>query len=901
MVTMIRGGLITLIYSKSLRLDATATKDASAATLISTDIQSIVTGCTNIHEFWAAPIEVALAIYLLKCRIGVACAAPVVIAIMSALGSARIATLVHRRQKQWLQAVQNRTTATATLLTKIRGLRMLGQLSHIAKRIQHLREQEIVKAKAFLRVDALKNVCASTSTLLAPVATLLIFAFLVSDPLDGGFTSPTAFYALNLIALMSSPLALLLNTLPDFAASLACFERIQNFLEREERQDYRLAPEIGSAVGTTGLPGESVELLVVSPNKKVNTLSEHAYTATIDGGCFGYDTEERAILKDVNVHVVPGSFTVVKGPVGSGKSTLLKAFLAETRCFKGFVQLRVSSPAYCSQEVWLRNQTLRENILGNQQYNERFYNDVIFAVGLESDLAALSLGDRTVIGADTSSLSGGQARRVALARAVYARRPLLLLDDCLNGLDNTTRAKVMHRLFSRTGLLRKLGGTVIATSSTDEYNSEPDLFILLDQHGRTQSHPIPKTPADHELSNLMEQPWRMNGVQMLDPSDESCQNAGAEACPGQTTTVSPATDDRGQTDSKATDANSRVWRFYLGSMGWHHCATYLVLNALYVTCTRFSQVWVGEWVNASQERPGNHTNAVYGGSYAAIQIAAVLFFATVLLFIFQVMVPRSAQKLHWILLQTTVQARQQHHDETDTGVTLNRFSQDLTLVDIDLPSHAIEFVIDIFLCIGQAVIVALGIKYMAALLPAIVAVVYPIQRYYLRTSRQVRLLDLEAKSPLFSNILETASGLETIRAFGWSDRFTEHHHFLLDQSQRPFYALFCIQRWLGVVLALMVAVVAVCLVAFATQFRDLTTGNAIGVALLNVFSFSQTLMLLITAYTSLEMALGAIVRIKKYVADVKPEDDPSQELLDALPEPIEATAIDLDNITISYG
>jgi ABC-type multidrug transport system fused ATPase/permease subunit len=336
-------------------------------------------------------------------------------------------------------------------------------------------------------------------------------------------------------------------------------------------------------------------------------------------------------------------------------------------------------------------------------------------------------------------------------------------------------------------------------------------------------------------------------------------------------------------------------------MGWHHCAIYLVLNASYATCTRFSQVWVGEWVNASQESPGYHTNALYGGSYAAIQISAVLFFAAILLFIFQVMVPRSAQKLHWILLQTTVQATQQHHDETDTGVTLNRFSQDLTLVDIDLPDHAIEFVIDIFLCIGQAIIVVLGIKYMAALLPVIVAVVYPIQRYYLRTSRQVRLLDLEAKSPLFSNILETSSGLETIRAFGWSNRFTEHHHSLLDRSQRPFYALFCIQRWLGVVLALMVAAVAVCLVVFATQFRDLTTGNAIGVALLNVFSFSQTLTLLITAYTSLEMALGAIVRIKNYVAEVKPEDDPSQDLLDALPGHIEATEIDFKNITILYG
>jgi len=84
-----------------------------------------------------------------------------------------------------------------------------------------------------------------------------------------------------------------------------------------------------------------------------------------------------------------------------------------------------------------------------------------------------------------------------------------------------------------------------------------------------------------------------------------------------------------------------------------------------------------------------------------------------------------------------------------------------------------------------------------------------LQKFYLRTSRQMRLLDLEAKSPLYSHFIETLSGLTTIRAFGWTEIFREQNLALLDTSQKPYYLLFCIQRWLGLVHDLLVTALAV--------------------------------------------------------------------------------------------
>lgn len=241
---------------------------------------------------------------------------------------------------------------------------------------------------------------------------------------------------------------------------------------------------------------------------------------------------------------------------------------------------------------------------------------------------------------------------------------------------------------------------------------------------------------------------------------------------------------------------------------------------------------------------------------------------------FQIMVPRSARKLHQEQLQTTIHATHSFLNRTDPGMILNRFSQDMTLVDIELPSYAVQSFFYVFSCLAQGILVATGIKYMAALLPGILAVVYVLQKFYLRTSRQLRHLELEAKSPLYSHMLETCSGLLTIRAFGWERRFLESNLSLVNASQRPLYALYCVQRWLNLVLVLVVAALATLLVAFGTQLRDETSSSAMGVALVNVVNFAQTLANLITAWTSLETALGAIGRIKGFTTDVKHEDGP---------------------------
>lgn len=165
---------------------------------------------------------------------------------------------------------------------------------------------------------------------------------------------------------------------------------------------------------------------------------------------------------------------------------------------------------------------------------------------------------------------------------------------------------------------------------------------------------------------------------------------------------------------------------------------------------------------------------------------------------------------------------------------------------------------------------------MAITVPVLLLVVYFIQDIYLKTSRQLRFMDLEAKSPVYSHFLETLDGLPIIRAFGWQESAIKAHLVRLDASQRPYYLLFCIQRWLSLVMDLLVAGMAVTVVALAVELRSSTTAGLLGVALNNVLTFNSTLSNLITEWTSLETSLGAISRVRSFESTTISEQLPEE-------------------------
>ncbi|KAK2669796.1 AAA ATPase domain [Fusarium oxysporum f. sp. vasinfectum] len=209
---------------------------------------------------------------------------------------------------------------------------------------------------------------------------------------------------------------------------------------------------------------------------------------------------------------------------------------------------------------------------------------------------------------------------------------------------------------------------------------------------------------------------------------------------------------------------------------------------------------------------------------------------------------------------------------TDIGVLMNHFSEDMQLFDMTLPLAALNTTAFAAISIVQLVVICISGHWFAATIPACILAIYLIQRFYLRVSRQVRVLDIELRAPLYRQFLESVRGLVTIRCLRWQESFTIKHNVLLDDSQRAVYMLFCIQRWLSLVLDLLVAGMAILLAVFAVILTKSMSAGAVGLAISNITTFNSNLAFVVQAWTKLEISLGALVRTRAFMRETPIEE-----------------------------
>ncbi|KAF8561375.1 hypothetical protein P879_07964 [Paragonimus westermani] len=189
------------------------------------------------------------------------------------------------------------------------------------------------------------------------------------------------------------------------------------------------------------------------------------------------------------------------GSVGSGKSSLLHALLGDMERLNGCVNVK-GSVAYVSQQPWIFNATLRDNILFLKPYEPVRYEKVIKACGLTPDLQILPNGDATEIGDKGINLSGGQKQRVSLARACYADADVYLLDDPLSAVDAHVGMHLLNEVFSRsTGILASK--TCILTTHSPKALPFSDRVVLL-VDGQISEHGTYRQLLQSRTSQLTE-------------------------------------------------------------------------------------------------------------------------------------------------------------------------------------------------------------------------------------------------------------------------------------------------------------------------------------------------------------------------------------------------------------
>lgn len=728
---MVRGALASAVYKKTTRARLDDADNSAAVTLMSTDVERVQMGLLSLHEFWANAIQGAVAAYLLYRQIGVAFTASIVVVLVTVVVLSLVVRLAGPRQKAWMSVIQKRVGLTSNIIGNMKHLKISGLTAAVEEAIQDLRKHELEMGSRFRLVQVAAVTLSHLPMWVSPVVTFGV----TFHSLDVA----SIFTSLSYINLLTQPINYVLQMLPEVISALACLNRIQAFLERPARTDFRETAEPTALrekqPGTAGLDKSPPAIII-----------EH--------GSFGW-SGDTFNLKDFSATVPSGSLTIVVGPIASGKSTLCKALLGETPLSRGKVILgsNFRKIGYCDQTPFLTNASLRSNVIGFSAYDEARYREVIEAAQLAPDLLLLPQGDRTNIGSNGITLSGGQKQRVSIARALYAESDLLIFDDILSGLDADTEELLFNRVFGPAGIIKRRQATAVLCTHSVRHLPSADHIIALGPEGTLVE--------EGSFEDLVANMKYIHSLGVKSSKDSASGNSSGRHTPT-TTDRDESAQQLFRAESAAIDSAAKevpldhmrqvgdttVYKYYFTSVGFFWTSIFVACGAASGFLFNWPTIWVEFWsTDVTQPHPA-HSTPYYLGLWGLWVAILVVCFTALLVIGVKAMIELSGIALHKSALGAVMRAPLRFFTITDSGIVTNLFSQDITIIDGELPLSLINLCADGFSVLGMAAIVATSSPYILACYPVMVAALYGIQKFYLRTSRQLRLLDLEAKSPL---------------------------------------------------------------------------------------------------------------------------------------------------------
>ncbi|KAK3336001.1 P-loop containing nucleoside triphosphate hydrolase protein [Cercophora scortea] len=809
-------------------------------------------------------------------------------------------------------------------LVGIRQIKFSALEPEWEKKIGAVRERELISVWAVFLADTALLFCWVTSPILLSAISLSTYA-----ALNGSLTPSVAFVSLGIFKALQVTLSAVPELTTDLLDAWISVNRIEKYLNSPDVSPVsKDAPEVRFENASIAWPSDEDVL-----------------------------EEDKFVLRNINLTFPKGELSVISGKTGTGKSLVLAAILGEVDVLEG--NLYVPTPptlshrhdskanksnwiipesiAYVAQIPWIENASIRDNILFGLPYDEERYNKTIEVCALKKDLEMLGDGENTEIGANGINLSGGQKWRVTLARAIYSRAGILVLDDIFSAVD----AHVGRQIFETclNGVLAEGRTRILVTHHVALCEPKTKYLVELGDGGVLHAGLVSDLRKEGILQSIKRHEQVSDEVEVEElatavNSDESTDGEAEQSGDNALKKVASKTVAKKFVEEETREQGAvrkHVYATYLqDSGGWFY---WLFAVVLFTVVTSFSvgqswwlKIWTGDSLeertdakhifNASREHGFSYAIGVeqtsihamaapsiqthyslffYLGVYVALAITSSIFSTLRFLYIYIGSI-RASRKLFAKLNFTILRAPVRWLDTVPVGRILNRFTADFHIIDSQL-ANSLSFGASSFLSLIGVIVAGLFVSSYIVLLAAVLLVIclyYAIK--YLAAARPVKRIESTSKSPVFEQFGSALSGVATIRGFDKTQVYVERMHKIIDNSSTATWHLWLFNRWMGWRMALVGSFFA----TFVSILILVTPGidpSLAGFALAFALEFSSCVIWTIRLYANVELNMNAAERIIEYA------EIPTESLGGASPPAAWPTdgRIEVEDLVVGYA
>ncbi|KAG5417560.1 hypothetical protein I9W82_005196 [Candida metapsilosis] len=928
----IRSSLTSLVYQKALNFSPASRSKKPTGDIInniSVDVGQINGLFLMLGDYSAAPIKLIVCLVALYKFFKTAS----FFGLGAALLSVPLVTLVNATvitsYKQMMKDKDERTTLITEIINSAKSIKLYSWEKPMLERLSHVRNnKELQNLKSIGIIIALAQFLWTCVPFIISCACFAAFSWLYKIPL----TPEIVFPALSLFDLLMEPMMIIPNLVVSVVETKVSLGRLTELLTLEE-----ISPDQDGKIKRELLPKGEYSVKIQNTNFVWN-LNETDQSYKDEEDEVEGESSTNVALKDINFLAKKGKLTCVVGKVGSGKSTLLNAILGDIPIRggdfsdnEGASQSNVEaygSIAYCPQSPWILNGTVKENILFGHKYDSEFYRKTIIACELVSDFKTLPDGDKTNVGEKGISLSGGQKARISLARAVYARADIYLLDDVLAAVDAHVGKALIKQVLASDGIIGNRT-KILATNSVPVLHDADDIYLLskgsVIEHGKYEDVMARKG----DLASLINEFGRQGSDDTREVTPESEQQGNdlkeledAEIKHNVRETIEDElvhndlrrasivsfdhvyADDEvegedndipGNSSGRKTDIEEegkqkgtvplKTFLRYVKESNVGYFSVFLISSVGVMLLNVVETYILKDWSNINKEHDSTVRPVFFLGLYFAVGAlgGALTYFRYFIFWSFCII--RAAGYFHDTMAKSILRSPMSFFDTTPVGRVLNRFTQDVSNLDMTLPFTLISFLQLILKAIITLTVVVASLPSMLVVI-LVLAVIYNYYRArYIPTSRELKRLQSVVNSPVLSVIQESLNGVETITAFHQKERFIHKCKKFIDQRTLVNIVNVDVMRWLSMRLQSISAVIL--LAASVLSVYSLTGSHPlvpamVGFVLTYVITVPSILTSLINSWSSVQVSGVALERIIEYcdlpseapliIEDKRPED-----------------------------